>query len=475
MKTFLISFFILLTNFLLSQVAIHVDTSFSDNGKFSFPLQQGETVQLTKSTTDGYFLVIATPVGEGISQTRIVKLTENWELDQAFAQEGVLYLPLVPGSKKLKNHKEDGFLVICNSFMESDAQLFRYKNDGSLDTNFGQEGKLTNPFACCENTPHSNSYTVLDDNSILFYNGSTTFKKYSTEGVLETEFEHADNSVYPFGVNQNHLFWMDQGYYQDLEIRKTDLEGNLDPSFGVDGTMKLVGHLPDQAFQVRDVDFYDGESLLCMAYQTDFILNTKSNWLYNVSSQGSFNTNFNQTGYKIFDTENLEFHDSYYKDEIFYIVGRLGWVPETIHAVIYALDKNGNQLTLNSQPFYNESFFGNGYFESILETPDGMYVCGLDKETNENEFVVVKYKIEKLGVQDMTEPNLSIVNPVKNQVQINGLTKFENVQLIDLSGKILLTSKSSTMDVSHVQAGNYLLRINYLDKKSKTFKIIKVN
>jgi len=72
--------------------------------------------------------------------------------------------------------------------------------------------------------------------------------------------------------------------------------------------------------------------------------------------------------------------------------------------------------------------------------------------------------------------NLNVViypNPATNYLMINSIKTVDKVELSDLTGKVLITSKNETkINISHLQNGFYLVQI-YIGDKVNTKKMIK--
>ena len=68
-------------------------------------------------------------------------------------------------------------------------------------------------------------------------------------------------------------------------------------------------------------------------------------------------------------------------------------------------------------------------------------------------------------------------NPTTNKIKINSSLSFLNLEIYNSLGKkidIPLIDTSKELDVSHLEKGVYILKIQYQNKKSATRKIIKL-
>ncbi|WP_159745879.1 MULTISPECIES: T9SS type A sorting domain-containing protein [Chryseobacterium] len=83
---------------------------------------------------------------------------------------------------------------------------------------------------------------------------------------------------------------------------------------------------------------------------------------------------------------------------------------------------------------------------------------------------------QNLGVLDINKGinNLSIYpNPTKGEVNIKTDKKIKSTTVLDLSGKVLTTGSSETVNLSAFTKGTYLVKVEFSDGSSKTEKIIK--
>ncbi len=73
------------------------------------------------------------------------------------------------------------------------------------------------------------------------------------------------------------------------------------------------------------------------------------------------------------------------------------------------------------------------------------------------------------------EVNLSVSpNPVMDRLSIDLSTDFNDIEVIDLTGKVILQSTDSQIDVSSITAGTYIVKVNLQEGKVATTKIVKL-
>ena len=64
-------------------------------------------------------------------------------------------------------------------------------------------------------------------------------------------------------------------------------------------------------------------------------------------------------------------------------------------------------------------------------------------------------------------------NPTKGSIQLSSNTPFEAWQLIDLSGRILLSGNKTNLQIEQFNEGMYLLQVQYPDDRTEVLKVIK--
>ncbi|WP_051230422.1 peptide-N-glycosidase F-related protein [Epilithonimonas caeni] len=80
----------------------------------------------------------------------------------------------------------------------------------------------------------------------------------------------------------------------------------------------------------------------------------------------------------------------------------------------------------------------------------------------------------KLGTEDIDTKKISIYpNPVKDFININSTAKVKKVSVYNVDGKILLEDNSTKINLSKLQSGIYLMKIDFADGRSQTQKVIK--
>jgi uncharacterized delta-60 repeat protein len=130
-----------------------LDTTFSDDGTFSMPVGSGgDDVSSVIQQSDGKLVVAgSSDNGNGGREFSLIRLNEDGRLDNSFGNNGTVVMHAGSGFSddygRSVIQQADGKLVVAGSSSGSSSgfSLIRLNTDGSLDTTFGDSGKLIQP------------------------------------------------------------------------------------------------------------------------------------------------------------------------------------------------------------------------------------------------------------------------------------------------------------------------------------------
>jgi uncharacterized delta-60 repeat protein len=153
----------------------------------------------------------------------------------------------------------DGKIVLAGASKNGsyvDFALARYNADGSLDTSFDGDGKLTTPIGSSDDDVYC--VAIQADGKIVAagysYNGSNNIfalARYNPDGRLDTSFDGDGKLTTPIGSSSGYArsvaiqadgkivaagyAW--NGTYDDFAIARYNADGSLDTSFDGDGIL----------------------------------------------------------------------------------------------------------------------------------------------------------------------------------------------------------------------------------------------
>jgi uncharacterized delta-60 repeat protein len=173
-----------------------LDTTFNGNGKVSTPIGFTSGARALAIQTDGKIVVAGTTdAGINDSDFAIVRYNANGSIDTTFAINGIAKTRFLTGIDNIAHAviiQSDGKIVAAGEssnitmkggFFKHFA-LARYNTNGSLDTAFGTDGKLTTTFAV---TAAAKSVSIHSDGKITAA-GTQNLARYSSSGALDSSF-----------------------------------------------------------------------------------------------------------------------------------------------------------------------------------------------------------------------------------------------------------------------------------------------
>jgi len=201
-------------------------------------------------------------------------LAQDGQLDVTFDSDGKVVTPVgsydnVGFSVALQT---DGKIVVAGSCYNPtiDFAVVRYNSDGSLDTTFDSDGKVITPVGSSTDYPTSTVLQVDEKIVVGGYssNGSNfdfAVVRYNSDGSLDTTFDSDGKVTTPIGSSQDYgqqiaiqadgkvvhggSSW--NGSNNDFAVVRYNSNGGLDNTFGSGGKVTTpIGSLDDQANSV---------------------------------------------------------------------------------------------------------------------------------------------------------------------------------------------------------------------------------
>ncbi|MCP4767153.1 MAG: BspA family leucine-rich repeat surface protein, partial [Gammaproteobacteria bacterium] len=266
-----------------------LDTSFDGDGKlitdFGFGNDQSLSVTLQ---ADGKILVAGTSVNGTGYDFALTRYNSDGSLDTTFDTDGKLTTAIGSSDDFVLSVtvQSDGKILVSGQTLSSDQSnwdiaLARYNPDGSLDTTFDGDGKLTTVIGPGHDKGWS--VTVQDDGKILVagqsHNGSNydfALIRYNSDGSLDTSFDgdgilttaigsgndtsysvtvQSDGKILVAGQSHN-------GSNYDFALIRYNSDGSLDTSFDSVNTLDGTPSFTEGGAAVvldADVDVSDAE------------------------------------------------------------------------------------------------------------------------------------------------------------------------------------------------------------------------
>jgi len=185
-----------------------LDTGFDDDGIVTTSVgssgSQGNSVIVQ---TDSKILVAGSSNGD----FAVVSYNKDGSLDTGFDGDGKVTTDIGSFSDDAQSAKlqaDDKILVAGTSWngINSDFALVRYNPDGSLDASFGSDGKVTTDFGAANDS--SSFVTVQADGKIIMAgssNGDFALARYNSDGSLDASFSGDGKVTTELGFSESNL------------------------------------------------------------------------------------------------------------------------------------------------------------------------------------------------------------------------------------------------------------------------------
>ena len=230
---------------------------------------------------DGKIIAAGISKNSSINNFALVRYNSNGILDSTFGLNGKKITSFGTGNASSGNSvviQSDGKIIVAggsNNGTNSDFALVRYNPNGSLDATFDTDGKLTTDIGNSDNS--AKSVAIQQDGKIVAVGTSYGIEnkfalvRYNVDGSLDTTFD-SDGKVTTIGGVANSVVIQADGKIvvagvfnsilnDDFAILRYNSDGSLDTTFGVNG--KSIITIQDRNDEARGVAIQsDGKIVL---------------------------------------------------------------------------------------------------------------------------------------------------------------------------------------------------------------------
>lgn len=242
-----------------------VDTTFATNGVYTAPLAFGNN-NVTVDTPrillqpDGKILAMGThKLDSGADIFGVRRLNADGTPDTSFGDNGLATARFTPFAPNLGDRPSDFALqadgkIVAGGFANSeDVAVARWNKDGTLDTTFGNGGKVQISFGSADATAWTITVQpdgkVLVGGRVLINDSDVLLVRLNTDGSLDTTFDNdgyasanfgAFDHAYKIFVRNNKIITVGdtiQSPNSDFLIARFNMDGSLDTSFGTNGSV----------------------------------------------------------------------------------------------------------------------------------------------------------------------------------------------------------------------------------------------
>ena len=252
-----------------------LDTSFGVDGKATTDF--GASMDVTNAIaidSNGKIILAGYSDIEGNYNFAVVRYNIDGTLDTSFSADGKLTTGIGASNDVSTSIAidENGKIVLAGYSVMSggavDFAVVRYNIDGTLDTSFSADGKVTTDIGDSDNARavviDGNGNIVVAGSSYLAYLESNDFAvvrynsngsldtSFSTDGILTTDIRTTWDDAYSLAIDSNSkiivagMSWNTSN--TDIALVRYNSDGLIDSTFGTDGIIiTAIGTSSDQA------------------------------------------------------------------------------------------------------------------------------------------------------------------------------------------------------------------------------------
>jgi uncharacterized delta-60 repeat protein len=301
-----------------------LDTSFSGDGKLTTDFGYEDAARSVLVQSDGRIVAGGYSDVDAYSSSDFVMARYNSDgsFDTSFDGDGKVSTSLAGYERGMTFVLQPDGKIVAGGFttpLHDDFGLVRYNSDGSLDSTFDGDGKVTTDFGGNRNDqvlalliePGGNIVAAGSSGTGSIYGGDTDFAlaRYTSTGALDTAFSTDGKVSTPMGGTEETantvLVQPDgkvivagstkYGFYPDLAVSRYNVDGSIDTGFGTGGKVSndLGPGLSSDRIQGAALQS-DGKIVVAGVYQP--IPSSPKMLVARYNTNGTFDTSFGTGG-----------------------------------------------------------------------------------------------------------------------------------------------------------------------------------
>jgi uncharacterized delta-60 repeat protein len=253
-----------------------LDTSFDTDGKVTTAIgASNDYVNSIALQSDGKIVVAGYSVNGGNYDFTVVRYNTNGSLDTSFSEDGIVTTAIGASDDIIRSValQSDGKIVVAGYSDNGgtyDFAVARYNTNGSLDTSFSGDGIVTTAIGASDDVVFS--IALQSDGKIVVagysYNGGTydfAVVRYNTNGSLDTSFDTDGKVTTAIGALDDYALSIAlqsdgkivvagqtyNGSKFDFAVARYNTNGSPDTSFDTDGKVTTaIGASDDYALSI---------------------------------------------------------------------------------------------------------------------------------------------------------------------------------------------------------------------------------
>jgi len=409
------------------------DTFFTTVGS-----NQSEYVRNVLQTKDGGYIIVGYTNGFGAGgyDVYVAKFTRTGQLDTNFGTNGTLTIGTANNDfgTNIKPTNDDGYIIVgySDSAGTNDGLVAKITASGTLDTSFGNNGILlvggTNSDGFNSVQPLGNDGYIMTGYTLSYGAGDRDIYvvKMDSYGNLDTSF--GTNGTVTIGGTDADISYsiiktkdggfVIAGYTQsygagnyDMYAIKLTSTGNLDTNFGTNGTVTVGGSSFDVAYSVENTN---DNGYILTGYTQNYGTGGRDVYLVKLDASGQLDSNFGINGTLTIGgiSNDYGYYSQQTSDNGYIVTGytsSFGAGGNDIYLI--KLDNQGNLDTdfgTNGTLVVGGSNNDNAY--SVQQTSDnGFVVSGYTESYGAGGYDMFILKVDRTGhlASSCTDPQIS--------------------------------------------------------------------
>jgi uncharacterized delta-60 repeat protein len=479
------------------------DLTFSSDGILTTPIGSGSDLAKAVAVQNDGKIVVAGYSHNGGPNTNfaVVRYETDGMLDNSFGTGGLVTTDFFGDDDRCYalGIQSDGKIVVaglCFNVNDQDFAVIRYNTDGTLDTSFDADGKATLDFGGSNDQVHA--LAIQGDGKIIVA-GFTNINpgwdfaiaRFNINGSVDNTFDsdgmvtvNAGGEDYGYAVRiQNDGKIVIAGssmnnFLADFLLVRLNSDGSLDGTFGNSG--KVLTDLGSDYDQCYSLGIQSNGKLVAGG-----VFHNGSDYDFAVlryDGNGALDNSFDMDGKVItpIGSEDDIGKSLALQNDGKILMGGFSYV---------AANGDFASIRLNNDGSLDNTFDSDGKVltdlgtnadegEALAVQADGKIVLAGESGTSNTtyDFAVVRYYgSASIGITELVEP-LMFPNPFSQQLTLNGTAAGGEINILDLTGKLLLTQSTSAgqtiVNTDFLKPGFYFLKYDEI-KGSINFKLFK--
>lgn len=449
-----------------------LDTTFGSDGKVltSFGTGINCFANFVTLHPDGKILVTGTTTGIDGTDFALAKYNANGSLDTSFDGDGKATnaFDTSDNSSEINSvfEQSDGKFVITTTAyvggaydQADDLVTRRYNSDGTTDTSFGTNGKVTTTFQTGFNTglniaiqsdnrilvagySHPLSSAQNDFNVLRYQSNGTLDTTFNNNGKVTTKFDASndnstvmllqpDGKLISIGVKSNLT-----GYpgTQDIAVSRYNNDGSPDTSFGNDGKVvsifgRNINNINQAVLQA------DGKIVVSNIYTNPFVDNFRHFELVRYTANGSIDLTFGTEGKVALDAE----------------INSVLSQPDGKIIITYTSYDSQNNTSIILKRFNNNGTLDNSFDNDGIASVTGTFYGSAKAAIQPNGKIVIAVSLSDINnvIGSLSlirfNTNGSLDSGFDSTIAAFGDTSFTNAIFFQPDGKIIVAGRSTSL------------------------------